>query len=48
MSGATYLIKSKEYLRKLTDDIEQLYAKQKPFCLKKMACHLRMILRGKT
>ena len=27
MSGATYLIKSKEYLRELTDDIQQLYAK---------------------
>lgn len=30
MSGATYLIKKKEYLRELTDDIEQLYAKAKP------------------
>lgn len=29
MSGATYLIKSKEYLRELTDDIEQLFAKAK-------------------
>ena len=47
LSGVTFLIKSKEYLRKLTDDIEQLYAKQKPFCLKKMACHLRMTLGGK-
>lgn len=47
MSGVTFLIKNKEYLRELTDDIEQLYAKQKPFCLKKMTCHLRMILRGK-
>lgn len=47
MSGVTFLIKNKEYLRELTDDIEQLYVKQKPFCLKKMTCHLRMILRGK-
>lgn len=29
MSGATYLIKNKEYLRELTDDIEQLYVKAK-------------------
>lgn len=47
MSGVTFLIKSKEYLRELKGDIKQLYAKQKPFCLKKITCHLRMILRGK-
>lgn len=29
MSEATYLIKNKEYLRELTDDIEQLYVKAK-------------------
>ena len=29
LSGATYLIKNKEYLRELTDDIEQLFAKAK-------------------
>lgn len=29
LSGATYLITNKEYLRELTDDIEQLFAKAK-------------------
>lgn len=29
MTGDTYLIKNKEYLRELTEDIEQLYAKVK-------------------
>ena len=29
MSGATYLIKNKGYLRELTEDVEQLYAKAK-------------------
>lgn len=47
MLGATNLIKKKEYLRELTDDIEQLYAKAKPMLPKKIACHLRKILRGK-